>query len=140
MCQLHLPYIFVRLTPSYNGASIVLFLCLVLSLFVISTCHLPLTQLPPSPIKIVEMSVVNGMLVNEMRVSVLSTLYLDSCRLSTAYPALKVKLLIKVHYSLAHLIGQIRYTHTSPVSLVRMTDLLDIDEPVPMPLIQKRTW
>jgi len=40
---------FVRLTPSYNGASIVLFLCLVLSLFVISTCHLPITQLPPSP-------------------------------------------------------------------------------------------
>jgi len=36
----------------------VLFLCLVLSLFVISTCHLPLTQLPPSPIKIVEMCVV----------------------------------------------------------------------------------
>jgi len=51
------------------------------------------------------------------RLSVLSTLYLDSCRFSTAYPALKVKLLIKVHYSLAHLIGQIRYTHTSPVSV-----------------------
>ena len=45
-CQLHLPYIFVQLTPSYNGKSIVLFLCLVLSLFVISTCHLPLSCCP----------------------------------------------------------------------------------------------
>jgi len=61
--QLHLPYIFVQLTPNYNGASIVLFV-FGLSLFVISTCHLPLTQFPPSPIKIVEICVVNGMLVH----------------------------------------------------------------------------
>jgi len=62
--QLHLSCISVRLTPSCNGASVVLFLCLVLSVSILSSSQLPLTQLPPSPIKIVEMCVVNEMHVH----------------------------------------------------------------------------
>jgi len=41
VCQLHLSYTSVWLTPSFNGASILLFLCLILSVFVPIplTCH-----------------------------------------------------------------------------------------------------